>query len=315
MILITGGMGFIGLHTARALLDRGEEAVLTQFSARREPSFLKDEMGRRVNVASLNVVDGAAVREAVLNCRATGIVHLAFPGLESRSPGDDYRVAMLGWLNVLEAATAAGVRRVTLASSNAVYGGVPAGPFEEEMTLPVGSRNVIEAFKKAKETTGLHYADRTGLDVVCMRISAVFGPAYHSMRNLPSRLTHAAVRGTRPDLGSVFGAAPLADDASDLCYVKDCAAAIALLQTAETLPGRIYNVGSGQATSNAELAAAVNAAVPGARLGLPPGRNAQAKANNYMDLSRIRHDVGYEPRYDIERGIAEYAEWLRHNSE
>jgi NAD(P)-dependent dehydrogenase (short-subunit alcohol dehydrogenase family) len=48
--LITGGMGFIGLHTARKFLDAGENIVITRFRTWREPSFLKDEYGERVIV-------------------------------------------------------------------------------------------------------------------------------------------------------------------------------------------------------------------------------------------------------------------------
>jgi len=43
MVLITGGMGFIGLHTARRFLDAGEDVVVTQFRTRREPSFIESE--------------------------------------------------------------------------------------------------------------------------------------------------------------------------------------------------------------------------------------------------------------------------------
>ena len=55
MILITGGMGFIGLHTARRFLDAGESVVVTQFRVRRTPDFIKDELGKRVIPESLDV--------------------------------------------------------------------------------------------------------------------------------------------------------------------------------------------------------------------------------------------------------------------
>jgi nucleoside-diphosphate-sugar epimerase len=54
MVLITGGMGFIGLHTARKFLDAGENVIITRFRTSREPSFLKDEFGKRVIVESLD---------------------------------------------------------------------------------------------------------------------------------------------------------------------------------------------------------------------------------------------------------------------
>ena len=60
MILITGGMGFIGLHTARAMLDAGEDVVITYYQTWREPDFIKDEFGGRVQVEQVDVTDREA---------------------------------------------------------------------------------------------------------------------------------------------------------------------------------------------------------------------------------------------------------------
>ena len=49
-VLITGGMGFIGLHTTKALVEAGEDVVITYYQTWREPSFIKDEFGKRVTV-------------------------------------------------------------------------------------------------------------------------------------------------------------------------------------------------------------------------------------------------------------------------
>ncbi len=315
MILITGGMGFIGLHTARRLLDAGENVVLTQFRARREPDFLKHALGTRVRVESLDITDSAAFHEVVRRHHVTGIVHLAAPGLGALGPAEEYRMNLLGLLAVLTVAQEAGVGRVSIASSIAVYGGLPAGPYREEMPLPVASASPTEAFKKAFEILGLHYADRAGIDVVMLRIAGIWGPLYHSMANLPSRLCHAAIHGRTPDYSGARGGAPYEDDASDLCYVDDCARAIQLLQTAPALPHRIYNIGGGRAVSNRELAGAIRRIIPDARLPLQAGRGPHARDHNVMDLGRIKADVGYTPAYDVERGAAEYVAWLRHHPE
>lgn len=313
MILITGGMGFIGLHTARRFLDAGEEVVLTQFRARREPDFLKDELGRRARVESLDVTDGAAVRDVIKRHGVTSILHLAVPGLGALGPADDYRMNMFGLLNVLEAAQEADIRRVSIASSIAVYSGLPMGPFREDMPLPVPSGSPTEAFKKAFEILGLHYADRAGMDVVALRIGGIWGPLYHSMANLPSRMCHAAVKGVPVDYAGVRGGVPYADDATDLCYVKDCAAGIGAVHLTERLPRRIYNIGSGRATSNGELAAAVQKIVPGVAITLLPGASPRARKNAYLDLTAVTADTGYRPQYDLERAVADYIAWLRQN--
>ena len=98
-----------------------------------------------------------------------------------------------------------------------------------------------------------------------------------------------------------------AEDGGDLCYVKDCGRAIALLMLAERLNHRTYNVSAGRLVRNSEVVAAINAAVPGADITLPPGR----PPDNYLDTTRLRADTGFRPEYDVERAVPDYAGWLR----
>src|SRR6266404_491230 len=136
MVLITGGMGFIGLHTARRFLDAGEQVVLTQYRMRREPDFIKSEIGKRAFIETLDVTAGHDVIDLVRRHKVTGIVHLAVPGLGALSAAEDYRANMMGFLNILEAARLFEVRRVSLASSIGVYASLPEGPFREEASCP-----------------------------------------------------------------------------------------------------------------------------------------------------------------------------------
>ena len=306
MILVTGGMGFIGLHTARSLLDAGEEVVLTRFRAWRLPAFLEPKLDGRLRVEALDLADGWGLLDALRRHAVGGIVHLAAPALGG-GPAQQYASALAGLVNVLEAARQHGVRRLSLASSLAVYSNAGPGPWREDLALPVASDSHTAATKKAMEILGLHFADRTGLDVVVLRLGVIYGPLYHSMANLPSRLCHAAVSGRAPDLEGVLGGPPYADATADLCYVKDCAAAIALAQLSDGLRHRVYNAGAGRAVPNRELAGAVARAVPGAAPALPAG----GVAGGWMDVSRLREDTGYAPAYDVERGVAEYVDWLR----
>src|SRR6266487_3149830 len=118
----------------------------------------------------------------------------------------------------------------------------------------IGLHTARRFLDAGQEVLGMHYADRTGLDVAFARVGGVYGPLYHSMANLPSRLCHAAVHGRAPDYSGARGGVPFEEDANDLCYVKDCAKGIQLLQMAETLPHRVYNIGGGAAVSNRALA-------------------------------------------------------------
>jgi UDP-glucose 4-epimerase len=311
MILVTGGLGFIGLHTARALLDLGETCVLTQYRVAREPDFIKDEVGKRVFVEQLDVTDTDSFMAIGKKHKVDGIVHLAVPGLGALSPADDFRVNMNGLLNALQAAQDWEVKRIGIASSLAVYAGIRDIPYREDMPLPMTGGNPTEAFKKSYEVLGTHFAGRTGIDLVNLRIGGIWGPLYHSMANLPSRLVHAAVKKEQPSLEGPRGV-PFAEDGSDMCYVKDCGRGIALLQVADKLNHRTYNVASGHPTQNKELVSAIQKVIPDFEVELPAGHAPGGSGEvPYLDLSWIREDTGFEPAFTTESAIADYISWLQ----
>jgi UDP-glucose 4-epimerase len=311
MILITGGLGFIGLHTARCFLDVGEQVVLTHYRIRREPDFIKADIGKSVFVETLDVTASHDVIDLVRKYKVTGIVHLAVPGLGALSAAEDYRVNMMGFLNILEAARLFEVRRVSLASSVAVYASLPEGPFREEALLPVHSGNPTETFKKALEILGLHYASRTDVELVALRIGSPFGPLYHSLAAPTSRICHAAARGLPTNFTGVRRGAPYEEDDTGAFYVKDCARAIQLLQMADKLSHQIYNISSEQPMTYGGFVEAVKAVVPDAQVNLQPGRSPRHRPRAYMDITRIEESVGYRPQYDIEGAVKEYIGWLR----
>jgi UDP-glucose 4-epimerase len=307
MILITGGLGMIGLHTARHLLDLGEDVVLTQYRVSRQPDFLSEHLGRRVFVEQLDVTDFDGLIELGRRYKFTGIAHLAAPGLGELDPASDYRTNTTGLLNVLQAAEAWGVKRLGLASSIAVYAGVRRGPFVEDQPLRMFGGNHVEAYKKMFEVLGAHYAQRTGLDVVMLRIGGIYGPLDHNLFNVVTRFLHLALGRPVPSWpGELY-----AQDANDLCYVRDCARGIALLQTAERLNHVCYNVASGRASSIGEVADLVKARIPDARLPVTPGRGPNYRPDPFMDITRIREDTGYEPRFTLEQSIDDFLDWLR----
>ncbi len=316
MILITGGMGFIGLHTAKAFLDAGESVVLTWNRSYRLPEFLQDEAGKRVLLERVDVTNSYRLLDAALSHGVDGIVHLAMPGVGQLSGPEDLQVNVLGLVNVLETARLAGVRRLTMASSSTLYTGLPQGPYREDDLLPVESRSATEAYKKATESILYHYADRTGLDVVAFRTRAVWGPLYYSMVNIPSRICHAAARGVAPDFSGVpgivgAGGAPFEDDENDFTYVRDLARAIRQLHMKERLAHRVYNIGAGRPIKMREFADAAVKAAPGAPIRLQPGENPRGNPrNNYLDITRAQQEIGFSPT-PVENAVRDYVEWLR----
>ncbi|MGP8304465.1 NAD-dependent epimerase/dehydratase family protein [Streptomyces inhibens] len=309
MILVTGGLGFIGSHTVRALLDLGEDCVVVQRRARELPAVLA---GARVEVEQTDVADRDALLKIGQRHHITGIVHLAgsypWPPVPD-APIEATRQALGGLLNIAQAAQEWGVRRLGVASTIGVYFGANNdGPLREDAPLPMSASVSIPTFKKIGELLGGFLADTTGIDIVNYRVSGTWGPLGHPDPFFAApALIHAAARGTAPDLSHLVGPA-FAEDGLDLNYVKDTGRAIALLQLAEQLNHHTYNVGSGRATTNAQLIEAIKKVVPDAQVELPTGG---AAPHLVLDISRLREDTDYQAEYDTERAVSDYIAWLR----
>ena len=206
---------------------------------------------------------------------------------------------------MLYAAAAWDVPRVCIASSVGVYQGVPEVPYREDARprqLPI---DPVPAVKNDAELLAAIVAQAVGPQVINLRIATIWGPGYASRGPAVPNLVHAAVRG-EPVRQPVY-----ADDGVDLCYVADCARAIALLQCAGTLHHSTYNVGSGRPASPAQVRDALRDIVPGAALNLAPGRDPGGPGRDtWLDTARLREDTGYQPAYDLNCGLREYAGWL-----
>jgi UDP-glucose 4-epimerase len=212
-------------------------------------------------------------------------------------------------LNIAQAAQEWGVRRLGVASTIGVYFGARNdGPLREDVPLSMTARVSIPTFKKVGELLGGFLADTTGVDIVNYRVSGTWGPLGHPDPFFAApALVHAAARGIAPDLSHLVGPA-FAEDGLDLNYVKDTGRAIALLQLAGKLNHRTYNVGSGRATTNAQVIETIRKVVPDAQVDLPTGGDAP---HLVLDISRLQEDTGYRAEYDTERAVGDYIGWLR----
>ncbi len=232
-VLVTGGLGFIGSHTVDSLVELGSTCVIA--SRRHEPP--------------VDITDRAALLAIGERHSIAAIVHLAAPAIGANGIVGELRAGVDGLLNVLEAAAAWGARRVVVASSIGVYGGLEdMRALREDAPLPMtAGGNPVAASKKAGELLGEVTGERLGVEVVNARLAAIWGPRGRSRSRFIAAptLVHAAVRGEQPAFEPPQRT-PYADDAIDLCYVRDCGRALALLATAASLRHRTYNVGSGR---------------------------------------------------------------------
>ncbi|MEU8236490.1 NAD(P)-dependent oxidoreductase [Actinoplanes sp. NPDC048967] len=303
MILVTGGLGMIGAHTARALVELGHEVVVTAHRRTAVPSFLAG-----VIVESVDVTDRDAFLALGERHHISDIVHLA-GSIPAEDPVGFFRTDMAGLLNALEAARAWNVRRFAVASSIGVYIGRPEIPWHEELPLPSAELpHLIIAFKKAVEPITTHSLAGTAVQPVVLRIGSIWGPLMdpESPFNPIPPFVSAALRGEQPR--------PLyADDGGDSCYAPDAGRAIALLMNARTLRHTTYNVSSGRPITNRELAAALQAVIPGVRPELLPGRQHGPGPDPHLDITRLTLDSGFTPAFDIAEAVADYVTWRSDN--
>lgn len=317
MILITGGLGFVGLNVTQEFLKAGKDCVLTQHANAQIPDFLKSEVGKHIFIEPVDVTDAAALAALGKKYDFEGIVHLA--GIMTAGHGattidlyKDVEANMQSVASVIAAAKEWGVQRVTIASALGVYNGITETPWREDTNLPLTAMFPIEAFKKCDEILASYLGTHAGVECITMRFAAMYGPLYDASRgSLVGRLVNAALKGEKPNLEGIRGSVHAADGI-DQCYVKDAARAVVLLQTAGKLNHQVYNVAGGAPITNQQIADAVRAAVPEFSVELPEGHMpGGTEAVPYQDITWLREDTGYEPQYSFDESVADYVNWLR----
>ena len=235
---ITGAQGCIGSWIVKALAERGDSIEIFdrsddthRLSAIMEPNDLK-----RVRFVTADITDAAAVLAAVRDSSAKRIIHLA--GLQvpacQADPAVGALVNVVGTLNVLEAAHAAGVERVVYASSAAVFG-------MSEDNQPLDENAVCEptthygVFKRTNEGSARIYFLTHGLSSVGLRPLTVYGVNRDAgLTSDPTKAMKAAVLGVPFHIR--FGGA------TDFQYVADTAAAF--IACADTAPegAHVFNL-------------------------------------------------------------------------
>ena len=221
-------------------------------------------VAEQADVADLDSLRAIGERHEI-----TGIVHLAgYPAPRGTVGGIEATQGLLdGLLNIARVAAEWGVRRVSLASTLGVYGGIAhSGPLTEDLPVLLTAPHPIPRSKKIAELLGEQLGEATGAEFISLRISGTWGPLGHEDPFFAApALIHAAASGKPLDLSGLL-IPPHMGDGLDLCYVKDTGRAIALVQLAGHLQYRTYNIASGRVTTNAEVIAAIREAVPGVRL-------------------------------------------------
>ncbi len=304
-VLVTGGAGFIGSHLVEALLDKGYEVrVLDNLST-----------GRRENLASVQgafewVEADVRDREAVLRAMkdVDGVLHeaaMVSVPFSMERPRECHEINLVGTLNILEAARAAGVHRVVMAGTAAAYGNNPELPKRE--TMVPEPESPYGATKVAAEQYLRAYARMGGLETASLRYFNVYGPRQdpRSMYSgVISRFVESLVAGETP---IIFGDG---EQSRDFIYVGDVVRANLLALRAPHLePGAVFNIGTGHSVTLLELlevlARAAGREVVPRFASARPGDVKHSRA----DMARARAVLGFEAEVPLSEGLARLWKW------
>lgn len=301
--LVTGGAGFIGSNLVDELLERGwSVTVLDDLSSGHAENLPSRE---RLRFVEGDVRDRAVVDGAVGGCEA--VFHLAASVGNKKSIDDPVRDAqtnVLGTINVLEAARAAGARKVVVSSSAGVFGELRTLPIEE--SHPLDPDSPYGCTKLCAEKLAMAWAKLYGLETVCLRYFNVFGrrQRFDAYGNVIPIFVFQALRG---EPLTIFGDG---EQTRDFVHVRDVVAANLCAAATPGLVGT-FNIGSGLRISVNELVRQI-----GEASGLPldvrhgPERAGDVR-HSLADISAARAAFAFEPSDAFTANLADYVAWAR----
>ncbi len=308
--LITGGAGFIGCNLVRFVLDKGHDVVVVDNYA----------TGKKENLA--DVADRIEMIEGDIRCRETmdravdgvaAIFHEAALGSVPRSvedPVTSHDVNVTGTVTVLEAARAAGVKRLIFAASSSAYGDQEQSPKHEQMVpRPISP---YAANKLACEAYLLAYAKAFGMETLGLRYFNVFGPyqdpcgAYAAV--IPAFVSKM-LRGERP---TVFGDG---GQTRDFCYIANVVHAnwLAATAPAEACGGQVMNIACNYKTSLNQILDQLRTLLDTDVQAVYEDTRAGDVRHSLADYSLATATIGYEPQVYFEEGLNRAIDWYKAN--
>lgn len=314
-VLITGGAGFIGSHLAEELLRRGNEVHLIDDLSTGSIENIDHLRGDpNLHYAIDTIANESVLAELVDRCDT--IYHMAAAvgvKLVVEEPVRTIETNIYGTEAVLRHAAKKG-RRVVLASTSEVYGKSARVPFREDDAMVLGpstTRRWGYACSKAiDEFLALAYFHEHGLPVTVLRFFNTVGPRQVGTYGMVvPRFVRAALRGE--PLG-IHG-----DGLQTRCFsfVGDVVGAAIKVAAGSYTVGEVYNVGTDEEISIAELAERVVAVCGSASpiVHVPCeeayGEGFEDMRRRVPDLSKIRQAIGWKPEYDLGRILSAVVEY------
>ncbi|MCC6839330.1 MAG: SDR family NAD(P)-dependent oxidoreductase [Flavobacteriales bacterium] len=312
-VLVTGGAGFIGSHVCEALLAAGAQVrCLDNLATGNEANIAHLRPREDFRFIKADICDAADVHAAMKG--ADAIVHLAALGSVPRSiarPLDSEQANLAGFLQVLEAARALGLKRLVYASSSSVYGDSAVLPKREG--TEGGLLSPYAVTKAMDETYAGLYARMFGMEAIGLRFFNIFGerqdPEGAYAAAIP-KFIRALLRHEAPLLhGDGL-------QTRDFTYVGNAVQAVMLALAAPPhRAGEVYNIACGARCDLRELLAKLQQRL--ARLdprvaSMAPSHGPDRPGDvrdSLADIGHARRQLGYEPLIGLDAGLDKAVPW------
>ena len=325
-VLVTGAAGFIGYHTAQALLERGDEVVgIDNLNPYYDPALKRQRLERLARPAfrfeAVDLADRAAMSALFAGGGFDRVVHLAAQAgvrYSIENPEAYVDSNLVGFINVLEGCRAQRVGHLVYASTSSVYGANTRMPFSESQGT-AHPLSLYAATKKANEMMAHSYAAIHGLPSTGLRFFTVYGP--WGRPDMALFLFTERILAGRPI--QVFNRGR---HRRDFTYIDDIVrgvvAAVDRIATADPawdsdapdpgtsrVPYRIYNVGNRAPVELMRYIEVLEECL---------GRKAEKEflplqrgdvPETASDLTRIEHDLDFHPSTPIEVGVRRFVDW------
>lgn len=313
-ILLTGCAGFIGYHVANHLLARGDHVIgldnlNNYYDVNLKKSRLKNlKQHPNFDFVKLDVANRKGMEKLFQKRKFDKVVHLAAQAGVRYSLTAPYAYVdanLTGFAHILEGCRHQQVQHLVFASSSSVYGDNKKYPFSEKDNVdhPVA---LYAATKKANELMAHSYAHLFQLPCTGLRFFTVYGPWGRPDMAL-FKFTEKVLAGLPID---VYNHGNMA---RDFTYIDDIVNGIILSldhpPAASPTPYRIYNIGSNNPIKLLDFIASLekilNKSATKIMLPMQPGDVPET----YADISKLKEDLGYQPKTSLHDGIQKFVDW------
>ena len=309
-VLVTGAAGFIGMHCARKLLERGDEVLgIDNFSPYYSVQLKKDRVARlehaRFRFEQADIADAHAVESIFDKSKPEAVLHLAAQAgvrYSLENPQSYVQSNLVGFANILEACRHHPPRHLVFASSSSVYGNNPNLPWSETHNVdhPV---SLYAATKKANELMAHTYSHLYGLNTTGLRYFTVYGP--WGRPDMSPMIFATAIMQGKPI--PVFNHG---DMKRDFTYVDDIVEGTTRVLDRPT-KFAVFNIGNHQPVALLDYIAALERALgKEAKLEMKPMQPGDVKST-YADTTALREAVGFAPSMPLDKGLERFAAWFK----